>query len=480
MNPDEAVSPEIVEELKAASDALRRNELLDRHPELGHAPAVLRLTEIAREMLRVSAQDSLSLAEAALAIAQRVGEGPPIARALRAKANALWFLNRNQPALALYDEAVRLFGELGDETEVGRTLSSSLQPLIRLGHYTRAFDDAERARAIFRKSGDTLRLARLDLNVANIFHRQDRFAEALEMYERAYPQFRPHGDREGIAVALHNMAVCLIALNDLARAQATYRTAIAACKEFGMPALAVQANYNIAYLHYLRGDYSRALEMLRMAREASDRSGDAYHLALCAMDTSEVYLELNMNQEAGEAAQDAFRGFQGLAMGYEAAKSLANMGVAEGRMGKTAESLRLFSEARDLFVREANPVWPALLDLYRALVLYDTDRLEEASLLCEDALLFFRELKMPAREILCELLAARIRLRTGDKESAREICGAALPQVEAIEAPHLNFQVRLLMGQIAESAGEHADAAEYYEAPALRPNRCAASCAARS
>jgi tetratricopeptide (TPR) repeat protein len=225
MNPDEELTPELVEELKRAAEAPRRNEILERHPELRYAPAVLRLTEIARETLRVSPPDSLSLAEAALAIAQRIGETPPLARALRAKANALWFLNRNQDAVALYDEAVRLFGELGDETEVGRTLSSSLQPLIRLGHYPRAFDDAERARAIFRKSGDTLRLARLDLNVANIFHRQDRFAEALEMYERAYPQFLPHSDQEGIAVALHNTAVCLIALNDLGRAQATYRTA---------------------------------------------------------------------------------------------------------------------------------------------------------------------------------------------------------------------------------------------------------------
>jgi tetratricopeptide (TPR) repeat protein len=453
----------IIEELTKISGAAGLDEFLSHHAELLQGPAVLELAEIAREKLRVNPQDSLSIAEAALAIAQRIGEGPPRARALRAKANAEWFLNRNQQAVALYDEAVLLFAELGDDTEVGRTLSSSLQPLIRLGDYDRAFADAERAREIFRKSGDTLRLARLDMNVANIFHRQDRFAEALELYERTYRQFVALEDKEGIAVTLHNMAVCLIALNDLERAQSVYATAIAACEKYGMPALAIQANYNVAYLHYLRGDYSRALEMLRVARQDAEQAGDAYHVALCSMDRSEVYLELNMHQEAADAAREAFRGFQDLQMGYESGRSLANLAVAEGRIGRTSESLRLFEEAKDLFVREGNAVWPSLLDLYRALMFYDAGRFEEAGRLCPEALPFFRDRKMPAKETLCELLAARIRLRLGDSESARSLCAAALSRLETLEAPHLNYQAQFLMGRIEEANGQRAAAIDRYQ-----------------
>jgi tetratricopeptide (TPR) repeat protein len=286
----------------------------------------------------------------------------------------------------------------------------------------------------------------------------------LETYERAYPECVRLQDREGIAAALHNMVVCLIALNDLERAQEVYRTAIAACTEYGMPALAVQANYNIAYLHYLRGDYSRALEMLRIAREAAAETGDQYHYALCSMDRSEVYLELEMNQEAADAARDAWRGFDELGMGYEGAKSLANLAVAEGRMGRTVESLRLFEDAKALFVREGNPAWPYLLDLYRALVLYDAGRLEEAASACAGALPFFQERKMAAKEILCELLAARIRLRAGDGAGARILCAEALERLRTLEAPHLNQQAQFLMGQIEEAAGQFAAAVERYEA----------------
>ena len=192
---------------------------------------------------------------------------------MRAKANSLWFLNQNQPAVELYEQAIELYEKCGNETEVGRTLSSAIQPLIRLGQYDRAVEWAGRARRIFSAKGDPLRLARLELNAANIYHRQDRFAEALEAYEHAYRQLQPLRDTEGIAAALHNMAVCLISLNDFQKALATHQAARIFCEEHGMPALVVQADYNVAYLYYLRGEYSRALESLRATREAAAKAG---------------------------------------------------------------------------------------------------------------------------------------------------------------------------------------------------------------
>ena len=252
---------------------------------------------------------------------------------------------------------------------MGRTLSSSIQPLIRLGEYARALAGADRARQIFARSGDALRLARLDLNVANILHRQDRFREAQAAYEKAYRQLLPLRDSEGIGVALHNMAVCLIGLNDFQTALATHEAARAFCEEHTMPALVAQADYNVAYLYYLRGEYSRGLQGLRQAEAAAKAAGDAYHCALCPMDQSEIYLELNLNEQAAEMAQDALTQFQALGMNYEAGKCFVNQAIAWGRQGKAARSVDLFSQARAIFVREKNP-WPSLIDLYQALIYY--------------------------------------------------------------------------------------------------------------
>ena len=41
------------------------------------------------------------------------------------------------------------------------------------------------------------------------------------------------------------------------------------------------------------------------ARETCRSSGDQYHVGLCGLDLSEVYLELNLSQEAEETARQA-------------------------------------------------------------------------------------------------------------------------------------------------------------------------------
>jgi hypothetical protein len=76
---------------------------LRRHRELLSPETVEKLAELAREKVRVDALESLQFAEAALAIGRAIGDEVSQARGLRAKANSLWFLNQNQPAVDLYE-----------------------------------------------------------------------------------------------------------------------------------------------------------------------------------------------------------------------------------------------------------------------------------------------------------------------------------------------------------------------------------------
>src|SRR5207302_8162860 len=86
---------------------------------------------------------------------------------------------------------------------------------------------------------------------------RSRFAEALERYELAHRYFLPHQEKdpEAVAVALHNIAMCLITLNDFRRALSTYESARSFALQHEMPLLVSQADYNIAWLYYLRGEY---------------------------------------------------------------------------------------------------------------------------------------------------------------------------------------------------------------------------------
>ncbi len=454
---------ELCAEFGRLPDEESRTAFLKRSPELLHVSVVADLAEAVRRKVRVDVPEAFRLAEAAVTVARQLRDEDAVALSLRAKANALWFMGQCKPAVDLFREAAVLFERAGNMNEVGRTLSSSIQSLALLGEYESAFSAAERAREIFNSLGETLRTARLELNLANIYHRQNHFTQALAAYKRAYEQLLPHNDAEGIGVALHNIAVCLIALDDFHGALETYRQMRDFCQQEGMPLLVSQADYNISYLFYLRGDYTQALELLRVSRETCRKNDDKYHLALCDLDQSEIYLELGLVDEAAEMAQKSFEQFQKLEMSYETARSLANLAVAAGVQGNSSRSLQLFAEAKEIMLRENNRSWPSLIELYQALVLFHEGNFVEADRLCTAALEFFGSAQMPSKHVLCLLLLARVRLKTGEPDEASQYCHEALEHASKLDAPILSYQAHFLMGQVHEAFGEPNKAYDSYQ-----------------
>ncbi len=454
---------ELCTELGRLPDEASRSAFLDSSPQLIQVSTVEELAETVRRKVRVDVPEALRLAEAAVAIAQRMRDDFALGLSLRAKANALWFMGQCKPAVELFRQAALLFESTGNMSEVGRTLSTSLQSLALLGEYENAFSTAQRAREIFTQLDDTWRLARLEINVANIYHRQNHFQQALAAYQRAYEQLLPHNDAEGVSGALHNMAVCLIALDDFHGAWEAYRKMRDFCQRFDMPLMVAQADYNIAYLFYLRGDYARALELLRVSRDTCLKNGDRYHLGLCDLDESEIYLELRLIDEAAEMAQKSFEQFQELGMNYEAARSLANLAIAAGLQDKPIRSIQLFAQAKEIMLREKNQVWPSLLDLYQALVLFDEGDLVAARRLCTAALEFFGPTQMPSKYVICLSLLARVCLKTGELHCAAGYCEEALQRVATLDTPILSYEAQFVMGQVYEALGEPTKAYDAYQ-----------------
>ena len=452
----------LMAELGQLSTEPARRKFLAQHKKLIRQEIVEQLSQLVVQKVRVSTQEALCLAEAAMLIAKRLRRKEVLALGLRAKANALYSSGDNRSAIEHHQQAFRLYETLGIWDEAARTLSTSIQPMILAGEYDQAFQAAERAREIFARLNDPWRLARLEINVGNIYHRQDRFEESIAHYERAYTELMPYKDTEGIAVVLSNMAVCLISLNDFPRAMATYRGARSFCQQNNMPLLVAQADYNIAYLHYLRGEYSRAIEALYAARRACEATGDAYHFALCHLDLSDIYLELNLSEEAREIAHEGFLRFEKLGMGYEAAKTLANEATAYGQQGKTVQALERFAKAREMFGHEKNLVWPWLIDLYQGLLLFHEGRYFEARRLCVAAAAFFDQSALPGKAVLAHLLLARIALQVGDPAEAQKETDESLARLRGLQTPVLAYQAHLLEGQIAQARNDRPAAHQAY------------------
>ena len=269
-------------------------------------------------------------------------------------------------------------------------------------------EHAREAREIFERAGDRLRLARLDANVGNILYRQDRFEEALELYQRAYQTFVEIGEPQDIAISLKNTATCQISLNNFPRSagdlsegplllrSGTYARAGGGGRlQHRLPLLPARR------VHAIHRTLSRRAQGLPQA-------GRPYREALCDLDQSEMYLELNLSEEGAHLAGRAQKAFLALGMGYEAAKAQTNLAISLTHHGELAGALELFHRARQLFDEENNRAWIATIDLYQALVHHRERRLDEALELCRRALDFFEPSPLFTKSVLCRFLLARI------------------------------------------------------------------------
>ena len=460
---------EMARQLAALADDSARLQFLNQNPSLQDPAAVEKLSEEIPGLAQVDIDHADRVAQATAWLAERLNDDFSRAHSLRAVGNVLFLRGKHPEALDHYEAAERLFSALGDEIEVARTLSTSLQSLIFIGQFEQAFTAVARAQEVFEKHGERLRLARLHNNLGNVLYRLDRIPESLDAYLRAYDGLQaPGGDPEAVAAVLHNLAVCYISLNRFPDALHAYERAREHCQRHNLLLLMAQADYNIAYLYYLRGEYVRAIELYSATRRLCDKLGDHYHKALCDLDESEMYIELNLSEEGSQLAQQAFAGFEDLGMGYEAAKALANLAISVSRQGKAFQALELFARSRELFVRQQNHLWPSLIDLYVGLVQFQEGRDCEARLHCEAALQFFSGTPLASKMALCELLLARLDLRIGETSSARTRCLSALERLKLAEAPALDYQAYFVLGQIEEALGDRPASFEAYRQAHVR------------
>jgi CHAT domain-containing protein len=452
----------LVQQLADEPHPLRRHRLLRAAQPLWAPETVSQLYAESGRLIHLDLKKADRLARSAAWLAAKLGDDAARAEGLRATGHIKYLKGKYQAACKDYDKALAIYERLGRETEVGRTLNGALQCLSYMGRYEDALRYAERAREIFTRQGDRLRLARLDTNLGNIMFRQDRFEDALRLYRQSYDTFLEMGSPQDVGVLLKNMATLEIFLNDFQAALDIHRRARSFALEQQMPLLAAGADYNIAYVYYLRGEYTRSLEMYRAAREHCHALGDTYRGGLCDLDQSEMYLELNLSEEAAHLARRALIAFRQLGLGYESAKALTNLAIAASHHGNSALALVLFRNARELFEIEQNRAWMAIIDLYQALVIYGDKRLAEAQLLCERALEFFSNSPLSAKAALSQLLLARIHLDAGRKAEAKAVCLKVLHRLEPAETPALIYQAYFVLGTIEEALGDRKSATEAY------------------
>lgn len=443
-------------------DLLDAQKFLRANPQLIRSDMALQITAQVAILTLEDPGRAANLGAIAEWLAEELQDDFCLARTRRVVGNLHARSGRHEIALALYTSASNLFLKLNESSELAVTLSNTLQALMYVGRYDEAFDNAERARTIFKSLGDELRLARLDVNLGNVLNRQDRFGDALVLYRRAIPTLTSFGVHRDMAIALMNVAVCSIGLFEFSNALDAYRQARELSNAQHMPLLTAQADYNIAYLHYLRGDFAQAMHLYAESRTYCAGIGDSYHATLCDLDQAEMYLDLNLADESEKLAWQAHLAFQQQGLDYENAKSMAFLGMAAILKKNFAAALSLLEAAQQSFVKQQNSVWPALLNIYCGLAYFREGRLPEAGRAIDAALSFFSHSYLSGKAVIAQLLRSMLHLSAEELPAARYWADTAHGPIKHNPTHPLLYLYEYVCGTIEEASGEIEKARTHY------------------
>ncbi|MEE8577067.1 MAG: CHAT domain-containing tetratricopeptide repeat protein, partial [candidate division Zixibacteria bacterium] len=339
---------------------------------------------------------------------------------------------------------------------IDRTL---IDVYMYLGDFVESRRRATLASRAFMKIGDKNEIAKTRVNYANLLHRQDRHTEADRLYGQAARHFKSVGDKAAQARSIYNQANTRVQLFDFKTAEELYREAERTYIENGSELDAIDARWGLSWMHMLEGKFHIALMELNECENEYRAKNIALRVASCKLDRAEVFLNLNLFEDALAAGRDAEKQFRKLGTRYESAKASYYRARAAAALGKMRECREAIKRARKGFEADKNLGFGGAVELLGAEVA-TTNQIKKACL--TTALSKFTRAQLPLWTAMCDLFAASH--PTLSKPALKRLSrNAAVKQV-----PHLYAAWKVRLGDVAASSGNLRQAVKNWKQAADR------------
>ncbi len=403
------------------------------------------------ELSRKSLVDAVKTAQQFARRADSHAEPMPLTAA-RALARVLHMSGRYREAELTYLKARRL--ARGDP----RTRALIDRSLIDLYMYLDRIDESRRrARAaarVFKKLQAEDDLAKTQVNLGNVLHRQDRHREAEELYRKAANHFVQSGDQVAAARCYYNRANALLQLFEVDKARKLYETAEKIWTDAGFELDATDARYGQAWLLMLTGEFHRALFLLSACQSEYLAAGHEKMSALCELDRAEVYLGLNLFEDARHSAGKAEQSFSRLRLSYETAKARFFRAHAAAGLGRKREALPAIRKACQGFEEAGNVAFAAAAEHLNRFLTADGE-MSPADI--KRLRRQFSRAQLPLWEAICDLQLVRLRV-------SRKTALERLSKNSAVKhVPHLFAAHRTELGDEYSRQGRLAQARKQWQ-----------------
>jgi tetratricopeptide (TPR) repeat protein len=180
---------------------------------------------------------------------------------------ALAFLHDTEKALAAYRRAV----ELDPANAEGWNQLGHLLSLV--GHLDEAADAYNHVRALGTTGSDPTWLAVAYGNLGHVYHGREDLAQAEAMYRTALVLVAPLGYKRDMAGAYNRLGQVLQRQGDLAQAEVMYGTALAFDKALDRKEGMVDEYFGLGLVYWARGNLTQAESMFNSALTLSQDIG---------------------------------------------------------------------------------------------------------------------------------------------------------------------------------------------------------------
>jgi eukaryotic-like serine/threonine-protein kinase len=377
---------ELLRRVARRPQQLRELHALRREGELLGEPDKLALAHslLAQFYIDVGKAPAAARAVApALEMAQRSGDKLAEAEALRLRSAISRLVGNAEESLQLAERALALCAEVAEKSPVpppacltarATILMSHGTTLWNIGRLEQAIESYAEALVIYRALAMPRQEARALNNMGIVFAALGEYEEALSHYKSALKIDQDVGDRSAVALKLANIGQCYADLGDTARADSYLSKALMMAQHTGDLSAAADATVSLGQVRLRQGDAAAALVLfergLALATENRERYQEIRALQYIALaqlggeDTTESA------ETALELARSSIELSRKVPMAVGVIYGLTFQALALSRLGRHVEAVHASDEAAALVgANSSRPEGLELLLRWRAQVL---------------------------------------------------------------------------------------------------------------
>jgi len=335
------------------------------------------------------------------------------------------------------DAAAQIFNSLNQSLRAAQTQISKLYALALLGRYDEAVKTGKAALKVLQRHQETLPAAKIEMNLGNIALRRGYYREAEKYFLAARAKFLVLNEKSWLTMCENDLAITYSGLNDFRRAEEFYAQALAHAAAEKMHVTEAEIEASMGNLATFRGRLNEALRYLELSRQKYLELKMPHQTAIAELEIADIYLELNLTDEALEIYQKTVKSLRKLKLQGEEARARANFGKAALIKGDFRKARQELEKSAELYVLEKNLNGAVSVRIAEAsLELSRRDYEKALKIILETEKLIART-ENPRLKLLAQWLRGEIAGNLGQTKKAEKILSTTFREATKREQPNL-------------------------------------------